>query len=162
LFLLILLVLLLLLLLLLLLILSLCPIAFVFVVSVNVLVLIIAVVVIVRRPLPCRRDPGQNKVRDFANDDDDDDEACVTTTPSRDNDVLLLRAKLFRPLFFNKASSFEKEHAFVFHLLAEDNDTERKEAPFIVGIDIDDIDDVSLLKNIPFTGIQMRFGYQRV
>jgi len=85
----------------------------------------------------------------------------VTTTPSRDDDVLLLRAKLFRPLFFNKAS-FEKEHAFVFLLLAEDKDKERKEAPFIVGIDIDDIDDVSVLKNIPFNGIQMRFGYQRV
>jgi len=141
------------LLLLLLLLLSLRPIASVFVV-------IIAVVVIVRRPLPCRRDPGQNKVPDFANDDDDGDEACVTTTPSRDDDVLLLRAKLFPPLFFNKAA-FEKEHAFAF-LLAEDKDKERKEAPFIVGIDIDDIDDVSVVKNIPFNGIQMRFGYQRV
>jgi len=148
------------LLLLLLLLLSLRPIASVFVVSVNAVVLIIAVVVIVRRPLPCRRDPGQNKVPDFANDDDDGDEACVTTTPSRDDDVLLLRAKLFPPLFFNKAA-FEKEHAFAF-LLAEDKDKERKEAPFIVGIDIDDIDDVSVVKNIPFNGIQMRFGYQRV
>jgi hypothetical protein len=36
----------------------------------------------------------------------------VTTTPSRDDDVLLLRAKLFRPLFFNKAS-FENEQPFL-------------------------------------------------
>ena len=36
--------------------------------------------------------------------------ACFVAT--RDDDVLLLRAKLFRPLFFNKAS-FENEQPFL-------------------------------------------------
>jgi hypothetical protein len=136
-------------LLLLLLILSLCPIAFVFVVSVTVLALIIAVIVIVRRPLPCRRDPGQNKVSlDFANDDDGDDEACVTTTPSSssllfdDGDDVLLR--------FNEAW-FEKEQlffAFVFLLLVEDKDEEHE--PRTVGIDIDDIVVVICAKEYTF------------
>ena len=60
--------------------------------------------------------------RDANDDDGDDDEACVTTTPSRDDDVLLLRAKLFRPLFFNKAS-FEKEQPF-FALVFKDEERE--------------------------------------
>jgi hypothetical protein len=48
----------------------------------------------------------------------------VTTTPSRDDDdVLLLRAKLFRPLFFNKAS-FEKEQPPFLALVFRDEERE--------------------------------------
>jgi hypothetical protein len=47
----------------------------------------------------------------------------VTTTPSRDDDVLLLRAKLFRPLFFNKAS-FEKEQPPFLALVFKDEERE--------------------------------------
>jgi len=73
----------------------------------------------------------------------------VTTTPSRDDDVLLLRAKLFRPLFFNKAS-FEKEQPFLALVFKDEEREAWKEAPCIVGIDIDDVVVVICAKEYTF------------